>query len=74
MMAGVNEETSSIEVSVRAQWSAQYQMQTDELFYDALEAFARNHPEFPEFAEWLAAKGRIRAEIAKPETQQEDTL
>lgn len=63
-----SESTVPAEVTVRAQRSAQYQMQTDELLYDALEAFARNHPEFAEFAEWLAAKDRIRQQLAKPET------
>lgn len=51
---------------VRAQRAAQYQMQTDELLYDALEAFARNHPEYSEFAAWLEAKDRIRQEFPKP--------
>ena len=67
-MALNQEESVSSEISIRAQRSAQYQMQTDELLYDALEAFARNHPEYTEFAEWLAVKDRIRAELAKPET------
>ena len=52
---------------IRAQRAAQYQMQTDELLYDALEAFARNHPEYSEFAAWLEAKDRIRQELPKPE-------
>lgn len=52
---------------IRAQRAAQYQMQTDELLYDALEAFARNHPEYSEFAAWLEAKDRIRQEFPKPE-------
>ena len=51
---------------IRAQRAAQYQMQTDELLYDALEAFARNHPEYSEFATWLEAKDRIRQEFPKP--------
>lgn len=51
---------------IRAQRAAQYQMQTDELLYDALEAFARNHPEYSEFAAWLEAKDRIRQEFPKP--------
>lgn len=55
------------EISVRAQRAAQYQMQADELLYDALEAFARNHPEHSEFAAWLEAKDRIRKELPKPE-------
>lgn len=67
-MALDDKETVSPEVSIRAQRSAQYQMQTDELLYDALETFARNHPEHAEFTEWLAAKDRIRAELLKPET------
>ena len=67
-MALNQEESVSSEISIRAQRSARYQMQTDELLYDALEAFARNHPEYTEFAEWIAAKDRIRAELAKPET------
>lgn len=69
-MALDDEETVSAEVSIRAQRSAQYQMQTDELLYDALEAFARNHPEHYEFAEWIAAKDRIRHDLEKPETQE----
>ncbi len=52
---------------IRAHRAAQYQMQTDELLYDALEAFARNHPEYSEFAAWLEAKDRIRQEFPKPE-------
>ena len=51
---------------IRAQRAAQYQMQTDELLYDALEAFARNHPEYSEFAAWLEAKDRIRQELPRP--------
>lgn len=51
---------------IRAHRAAQYQMQTDELLYDALEAFARNHPEYSEFAAWLEAKDRIRQEFPKP--------
>ena len=51
---------------IRAQRAAQYQMQTDELLYDALEAFARSHPEYSEFAAWLEAKDRIRQEFPKP--------
>lgn len=54
-------------VSVRALRAAQYQMQADELLYDALEAFARNHPEHSEFAAWLEAKDRIRQQIPKPQ-------
>lgn len=50
---------------IRAHRAAQYQMQTDELLYDALEAFARNHPEYSEFAAWLEAKDRIRQEFPK---------
>lgn len=69
-MALDDDETVSPKVSIRAQRSVKYQMQTDELLYDALETFARNHPEHTEFAEWLAAKDRIRAKLVKPETQE----
>lgn len=51
---------------IRAQRAAQYQMQTDELLYEALEAFARNHPEYSEFTAWLETKDRIRQELPKP--------
>ncbi len=57
---------ATLQACIRAQRAAQYQMQTDELLYDALEAFARNHPEYSEFAAWLEAKDRIRQELPKP--------
>lgn len=71
-----NEDNSSEEiidpnVTVRALRSAQYEMTTDELLYDALEQFARNHPEYTEFSAWLAAKEQIRQAIPKTETTTE---
>lgn len=54
--------------AVRAARESRYRTESDATLYDSLEAFARNHPEYTEFAEWIAAKDRIRTEIAKPET------
>lgn len=54
--------------AVRSTRESRYRTESDPTLYDALEAFARNHPEHAEFAEWLAAKDRIRAELLKPET------
>lgn len=54
--------------TVRTARESRYRTESDPTLYDALEAFARNHPEYTEFAEWLTAKDRIRAELAKPET------
>lgn len=54
--------------AVRSARESRYRAESDPTLYDALEAFARNHPEYTEFADWLAAKDRIRAELAKPET------
>lgn len=56
--------------AIRNERQTRYRAESDPTLYDALEAFARNHPEHSEFAEWLAAKDRIRAELTKPETQE----
>lgn len=56
--------------TVRRERASRYRVESDPTLYDALEAFARNHPEYDEFAEWLAAKDRIRTELAKPKTQE----
>lgn len=54
--------------AVRSTRESRYRTESDPTLYDALETFARNHPEYTEFAEWLAAKDRIRRELLKPET------
>lgn len=58
-----SEGTIDSNVPIRALRSAQYQMTTDELLYDALEKFARNHPEYTEFSEWLEAKDAVREQL-----------
>ncbi|WP_297626988.1 hypothetical protein [uncultured Rikenella sp.] len=56
--------------AIRNERQTRYRAESDPRLFDALESFAHNHPEFVEFTEWLAAKDRIRAELAKPETQE----
>lgn len=51
---------------VRSAREARYRTETDTLLFDALEAYAKKHPEETLFSEWLASKERIRQTVPKP--------
>lgn len=53
--------------AVRAARESRYRAETDALMLDAIEAYAAAHPDDSAFAEWLAAKERIRQELPKPQ-------
>ena len=53
--------------AVRTERESRYRAESDELMFDAIEAYAAAHPDDPAFAAWLAAKERIRQELPKPQ-------
>lgn len=51
--------------AVRSAREARYRTETDQMLFDAMERYAKAHPEELAFADWLAAKNLIREELPK---------
>ncbi len=51
--------------SVRTSRKIRYENETDTLMIDAIEEFARTHPEYSVFKRWLDAKNKIREDLPK---------
>ncbi len=52
---------------IRTSRKMRYENETDILMIDAIEEFARAHPEYSVFKQWLDAKAKIREDLPKPD-------